>query len=93
MLNITDAQAEYAQNIQKLLQSKGFRVNIDLRNEKIGYKIREHTIQRIPYLLVAGDREVESQTVAVRTRQGEDRGSITIEALLELLTKELDASN
>lgn len=93
MLNITDAQAEYAKNIQKLLQNEGFRVNIDLRNEKIGYKIREHTIQRIPYLLVAGDREVESQTVAVRTRQGEDRGSITIEALLELLTAELDVSN
>lgn len=93
MLNITDAQAEYAQNIQKMLQNEGFRVNIDLRNEKIGYKIREHTIQRIPYLLVAGDREVESQTIAVRTRHGEDRGSMTIEALLELLTQELAVTN
>lgn len=90
MLNITDAQAEYAQNVQKMLQNAGFRVNIDLRNEKIGYKIREHTIQRIPYLLVAGDREVEAQTVAVRTRHGEDRGSMSIEALLTLLTEELE---
>jgi threonyl-tRNA synthetase len=90
MLNITDAQAEYAQNVQKMLQNAGFRINIDLRNEKIGYKIREHTIQRIPYLLVAGDREVEAQTVAVRTRHGEDRGSMSIEALLTLLTEELE---
>lgn len=90
MLNITDAQGEYAQNVQKMLQNAGFRVNIDLRNEKIGYKIREHTIQRIPYLLVAGDREVEAQTVAVRTRHGEDRGSMSIEALLALLTEELE---
>ena len=91
MLNITDAQAEYAQNVQKMLQNAGFRVNIDLRNEKIGYKIREHTIQRIPYLLVAGDREVEAQTVAVRTRHGEDRGSMSIEALQALLTEELNS--
>ena len=91
MLNITDAQAEYAQNVQKMLQNAGFRVNIDLRNEKIGYKIREHTIQRIPYLLVAGDREVEAQTVAVRTRHGEDRGSMSIEALQTLLTEELNS--
>lgn len=88
VLNITDAQAEYAQNLQKRLQNEGVRVNIDLRNEKIGYKIREHTIQRVPYLLVTGDREVESQTVAVRTRQGEDLGSMSIDKLVAQFARE-----
>ena len=88
VLNITDAQTEYMQNVQKMLQNEGFRVNIDLRNEKIGYKIREHTIQRVPYLLVVGDREMESSTVAVRTRQGEDLGSMKIDELIGLFAKE-----
>ncbi len=88
ILNITDVQAEYVQNVQKMLTKEGFRVNLDLRNEKIGYKIREHTIQRVPYLLVVGDREVESQSVAVRTRQGEDLGSMSIENLVSLFSKE-----
>ncbi len=88
ILNITDAQAEYVRNVQKLLIKEGFRANLDLRNEKIGYKIREHTIQRVPYLLVVGDREVESQSVAVRTRQGEDLGSMSIESLVSLFSKE-----
>ncbi len=88
ILNITDAQAEYVQNVQKLLINEGFRANLDLRNEKIGYKIREHTIQRVPYLLVVGDREVESHTVAVRTRQGEDLGSKTLEELVAMFTQE-----
>lgn len=88
ILNITDAQAEYVQNVQKLLTKEGFRANLDLRNEKIGYKIREHTIQRVPYLLIVGDREVESQSVAVRTRQGEDLGSMSIEDLVSLFSKE-----
>ena len=64
------------------LKNKGFRVISDLRNEKIGFKIREHTIQKVPYLLVVGDKEVESQTVAVRARRGEDLGSMDLEALL-----------
>jgi threonyl-tRNA synthetase len=88
ILNITDAQAEYVQKVQNLLIKEGFRANLDLRNEKIGYKIREHTIQRVPYLLVVGDREVESQSVAVRTRQGEDLGSMSIEDLVSLFSKE-----
>ena len=88
ILNITDAQAEYVQNVQKMLINEGFRANLDLRNEKIGYKIREHTIQRVPYLLVVGDREVESHTVAVRTRQGEDLGSKSIEELVAMFTQE-----
>jgi len=84
VLNITDAQAEYVQNVQKMLINEGFRVNLDLRNEKIGYKIREHTI--------LGDREVESQSVAVRTRQGEDLGSMSIEDLVSLFSKEASIS-
>ena len=62
-----------------MLKNQGFRVQSDLRNEKIGYKIREHTLQRVPYLLVIGDREAESNTLAVRTRSGEDLGSMTID--------------
>ncbi|MEM8843492.1 MAG: threonine--tRNA ligase [Pseudomonadota bacterium] len=89
VLNITDAQADYAKKVQKMLINEGFRANLDLRNEKIGYKIREHTIQRIPYLLVVGDREVESQTIAVRTREGKDQGSMKIEALLKLFSDEI----
>ena len=84
ILNITDAQAEYAQKVQKFLQDEGLRVIIDLRNEKIGRKIREHTIQRVPLQLVIGDREVETQTVAVRTLNGEDKGSVDLQALRQL---------
>ena len=87
VLNITDAQADYASELQKRLINEGFRVNIDLRNEKIGYKIRGHTMQRIPYLLVVGDREVEAQTVAVRTLHGEDKGSLPVDALVAMLTE------
>jgi threonyl-tRNA synthetase len=78
VLNITDAQAEYAESVRKALANQGFRVEADLRNEKIGYKIREHTLQRVPYLLVAGDREKEQNLIAVRTRGGEDLGSMTV---------------
>ncbi len=76
VLNITDAQADAVAALGKALANQGFRVTTDLRNEKIGYKIREHTLQRIPYLLVIGDREKENGTVAVRTRSGEDLGSM-----------------
>lgn len=84
ILNITDAQAEYAQKVQKFLQDECLRVIIDLRNEKIGRKIREHTIQRVPLQLVIGDREVETQTVAVRTLKGEDKGSVDLQTLRQL---------
>ena len=80
VLNITDKQSEYAQKVEDSLKNKGFRVVSDLRNEKIGFKIREHTIQKVPYLLVVGDKEVESQTVAVRARRGEDLGSMDLSA-------------
>jgi len=80
VLNITDKHAKYARNVEDSLKNKGFRVISDLRNEKIGFKIREHTIQKVPYLLVVGDKEVESQTVAVRARRGEDLGSMDLDA-------------
>jgi threonyl-tRNA synthetase len=77
-MNITDAQADYVAGVAKDLANQGFRVESDLRNEKIGYKIREHTLQKVPFLLVAGDREREQGTIAVRTRGGEDLGAMSL---------------
>jgi threonyl-tRNA synthetase len=88
VLNITDAQAEYAAKIAKDLANQGLRAESDLRNEKIGYKIREHTLQKVPYLLVAGDREKENGTIAVRTRAGEDLGAMPLDRLIERLRSE-----
>ncbi|OHV11990.1 threonine--tRNA ligase [Kushneria phosphatilytica] len=88
VMTITDAQAEYAASLTEQLQQAGLRVKSDLRNEKIGFKIREHTLQKIPYLLVVGDKEIESGSVAVRTRSGEDLGSMPVPALIERLTAE-----
>ncbi len=81
ILNITDKQAPYCEEVKESLKNKGFRVISDLRNEKIGFKIREHTIQKIPYLVVIGDKEVESQSLAVRTRAGEDLGVMSLDEL------------
>jgi threonyl-tRNA synthetase len=89
VLNITDNQADYAKKVKETLRNQGQRVTSDLRNEKIGFKIREHTIQRVPYLLVVGDREAESDTVAVRTRSGKDLGSLSLQALSEGLNAEI----
>ncbi len=89
LMNITDRQADYVQNCLKSLQDNGFRVESDLRNEKIGFKIREHTLLRVPYLLVVGDREMQEGTVAVRTRKGEDLGSMPIEDFIERMRKEV----
>jgi threonyl-tRNA synthetase len=88
VLNITDRQADYARQVLDFLQDQGFRVEADLRNEKIGYKIREHTLQRVPYLLVVGDREIAANAVAVRTRSGEDLGSMPLERLAKGLQAE-----
>ncbi|MFN3236307.1 MAG: threonine--tRNA ligase, partial [Pseudomonadales bacterium] len=90
ILNITDSQSGYCREVQQKLAAKGFRVETDLRNEKIGFKIREHTIQRVPYLLVVGDREIENGQIAVRTRTGEDLGSMLIDDFAELLAKEVE---
>lgn len=89
VLNITDKQSEYAQKVEDSLKNNGFRVTSDLRNEKIGFKIREHTIQKVPYLLVVGDKEVETQTVAVRARRGEDLGSMDLDAFIARLTDDV----
>ncbi|MEY8203516.1 MAG: threonine--tRNA ligase [Bermanella sp.] len=85
VLNITDNQGEYIQNVAKILAKSGIRVQSDLRNEKIGFKIREHTLQKVPYLLVAGDKEVASNMVAVRTRSGEDLGTMSPADFAQLL--------
>ncbi len=88
VLNITDAQSDYAQQVTQTLVDKGFRVQSDLRNEKVGYKIREHTMQKVPYLLVVGDREKETGAVSVRTRSGEDLGSMLLADFVERLVTE-----
>jgi threonyl-tRNA synthetase len=90
VLNITDKQAEYCEKVVNSLQNKGFRVNADLRNEKIGFKIREHTLQKIPYLLVVGDKEVEAETLAVRDRTGNDLGVMTIDEFSVLLQQDVN---
>jgi len=86
--SITDAQGERAREIEQWLKAQGIRALADLRNEKIGYKIREHTLQRIPYMLVVGDRELETGAVAVRTRDGRDLGSHSLEAVAAGLAEE-----
>ena len=88
IMNITDAQAEFASEMTQTLVRQGFRVEADLRNEKIGYKIREHTLQKIPYLLVVGDREKELGLVAVRARSGEDLGSMKVSEFADKLRNE-----
>jgi threonyl-tRNA synthetase len=77
VMNITDRQDEYCKKTGELLENQGFRIDLDLRNEKIGFKIREHTLRRVPYLLVVGDREVEEGTVSVRTTKGENLGAMS----------------
>ncbi len=89
VINISDKHSEYVLEIEKALKKQGVRVVSDLRNEKIGFKIREHTLQRVPYILVVGDREQESGSVAVRTREGEDLGSMSVEQLTTQFLEEI----
>jgi threonyl-tRNA synthetase len=89
VLNITDAQAEYALDVVKKLKNQGFRVSKDLRNEKITYKIREHTMQKLPYILVMGDKEMAAGTVAVRARGNIDLGVMTLEAFSQKLASDI----
>jgi len=89
VLNITDRQDERCKEIAESLQNQGFRVDLDLRNEKIGFKIRHHTLSRVPFLLVVGDREVEEGTIAVRSREGENLGSMEVGAFAEHLESEI----
>ena len=85
ILNITDKQADYCQNLTNLLKKNGFRAHSDLRNEKITYKIRDHSLQKTPFLLIAGNREMENNTIAVRARGGEDLGEMSIDSLIQML--------
>jgi threonyl-tRNA synthetase len=91
VLNVTDRSAAYAQKIAAALNAAGFRAFADLRNEKITYKIREHSLQKLPYQLIVGDKEQQADTVAVRTRGGEDLGAFSLDALLERLRQEVAA--
>ncbi|MFK7958385.1 MAG: threonine--tRNA ligase [Lysobacterales bacterium] len=91
VMNITDKQADYCENVTKTLESQGFRVESDLRNEKIGFKIRERTLQKVPYLLVIGDREVETGAVAVRLRDGTNLGAMPLEAFCALLKEQVSS--
>jgi threonyl-tRNA synthetase len=89
VLNITDGQADYCRKAGEFLKNQGLRVELDLRNEKVGFKIREHTLQRVPYLLVAGDREAGSNSLAVRTRNGKDLGAMSLETIASGLGREI----
>jgi threonyl-tRNA synthetase len=89
VMNISQAQAEYATKVSEQLRAAGLRVQLDLRNEKITYKIREHSLQKLPYQLILGDKEVAAELVAVRSRSGEDLGQMTLPALLERLQTEI----
>ncbi len=89
VLNITDKHASYVEEVAKIMQNSGLRTECDLRNEKIGFKIREWTLERVPYLLVAGDREVANREVAVRTRNGKDLGTFSIDSIQQKLLTEV----
>ncbi len=89
VMNITDGQAEYVRSVTESLKNQGLRVTSDLRNEKVGFKIREHTLQRVPYLLVAGDREAGSNSLAVRTRNGKDLGAMQVDSIAQKLVAEV----
>ncbi len=89
VLNITDRHAEYASQMMLDLEKQGIRVKIDLRNEKIGFKIREHSMQRVPYLVIIGDKELEQQSITVRTQKGDDLGSLAFRDFIERLKQEI----
>ncbi len=91
VMNITDNQADYAKQVVKQLSQAGIRAKADLRNEKIGFKIREHTLKRVPFMLVCGDKEVEAGEIAVRTRKGTDLGKFKVEALIAALQQEIES--
>ena len=88
-MNISQKHEKKAREIQEKLKSRGFRVKLDLRNEKITYKIRDHSMQRVPYQLVVGDKEEETNTVSVRARKGEDLGSMKIEDFSNMLNEKI----
>ncbi|NJN48412.1 MAG: threonine--tRNA ligase, partial [Candidatus Competibacteraceae bacterium] len=90
VLNISEKQNDYCKSVSQVLRNKGFRIDTDLRNEKIGFKIREHTLAKVPYLLVVGDREVENGEIAVRSRAGEDLGSMSLDDFAKHLAADVE---
>ena len=93
VMSITDRQADYAKSIEKRLDEEGIRVRSDLRNDKVGFKVREHTLMHVPYMLVCGDRETENGTVAVRTRKGNDLGVMSVEDLIKMIKSDIISRN
>jgi threonyl-tRNA synthetase len=91
VLNISEGQADYAASVAKTLQNQGLRVQLDLHNEKITYKIREHSLQKLPYILVAGDKEKAAGAVAVRARGNKDLGVMSVDAFIELVARDIAA--
>ena len=89
VLNITDSQADYAAEVAKMLRNQGLRVTVDLRNEKITYKIREHSMQKLPFIVVVGDKEKAAGAVAVRARGNQDLGAMSLEAFIARITKDI----
>jgi len=89
VLNITDAQADYAGDVARSLQNQGFKVAVDLRNEKITYKIREHSLQKLPYLVVVGDKEKAAGAVAVRARGGKDLGVMPLDEFIKTIQQDI----
>ena len=90
-MNITERQEAYAREVEQALRAAGFRAGSDLRNEKITYKIREHSIQKLPYQVVVGDKEVAARTVSARTRAGETMAPLSLEAFISRLRSEVEA--
>lgn len=91
IMNITDKQSEYVQEVVQKLQKSGIRAKADLRNEKIGFKIREHTLKRVPYMLVVGDQEMEAGEIAVRTRKGKDLGKFKVDDFISYIQAEVSS--
>ena len=91
IINITEKQANYAKSIEKILKKHGVRAETDLRNEKIGYKIRHHTLRRVPYMLVVGDRERDNETVSVRTREGDDLGTVPVSKFANMVHAKINS--
>ena len=89
VMSINQKQDDYAQGVKEEMKKNGFRAEIDLRNEKIGSKIRDHTLKKVPYLIIVGDREVSSKEITVRTQIGEDLGNMKLKDFLKSITKEL----
>jgi threonyl-tRNA synthetase len=89
VLNITDGQADYAREVAKTLQNQGLRVDLDLRNEKITYKIREHSMQKLPFILVVGEKEKGAGAVAVRARGNQDLGAMSVDAFLKRIAQDI----